>query len=246
MDSTLGRGHNALRGESGPDIGAPCSIAVLSTGNVIDPILRYGLKVVTRIQDRLWDFELAWRERPAGEPGEAQRIGLADARAVLRRFFGDPLAVVALRGVTARRVGPSTVSTWTDEEVLEHLVGQLVAGSLELVRTARPMPSFPPATSAPLPEEVESGASRRRQVERSRRSAPAAESVEHSIAFQVIDDDTEEPLSGVSLRLKLPDGSVATYTTNAQGRVHVADLDPGACDLEAVDGEDAVEVVGLA
>jgi hypothetical protein len=63
------------------------------------------------------------------------------------------------------------------------------------------------------------------------------------VTFKLILEDTGEPASGVDLRLKGPDGTVSTYTTDAAGTVHISDLPPGTCDLERVLDIDALEVV---
>jgi hypothetical protein len=66
------------------------------------------------------------------------------------------------------------------------------------------------------------------------------------VAFQVIDHDTDAPAAGVSVRLKLPDGTVATYTTDDDGLVHLPDLPDGTCDLEQVLDGEGIEIVDFA
>jgi len=74
----------------------------------------------------------------------------------------------------------------------------------------------------------------------------AEEPAEHWITFQLLDDETEDPVAGANMRVTLSDGSVGTYTTDANGVVHIANVPPGPCDLEQIDAEQYVEIVRFA
>lgn len=65
------------------------------------------------------------------------------------------------------------------------------------------------------------------------------------IGFRVIDEETGNPAANVRLRIRTPAGSVATYATDAAGRVHIADLPEGSCALEEMIDEEGIEVVGV-
>ena len=67
----------------------------------------------------------------------------------------------------------------------------------------------------------------------------------HWIAVRVVDDETGEPLSGVPLKIELPDGRVVTRKTGGDGTAHFSDLDDGTCSIVAMLDEDALEVVSV-
>jgi type VI secretion system secreted protein VgrG len=51
------------------------------------------------------------------------------------------------------------------------------------------------------------------------------------IAIKLVDSDGE-PVPGEPYKITLPDGSVATGSTNAQGEAKVTGFDPGQCKVE--------------
>ncbi|MCI5224500.1 MAG: hypothetical protein D3924_17980 [Candidatus Electrothrix sp. AR4] len=63
------------------------------------------------------------------------------------------------------------------------------------------------------------------------------------VAFKVLYDDTEEPIAGVQLKLRLPDGSIDKYTTDSTGRIYISGLPDGTCDVQEMLDNDALEVV---
>ena len=67
----------------------------------------------------------------------------------------------------------------------------------------------------------------------------------HWIAVRVVDDETDEPLSGVPLKIELPDGRAVTRRTGGDGTVHFSDLDDGSCSIVEMLDEDALEVVSV-
>lgn len=59
-----------------------------------------------------------------------------------------------------------------------------------------------------------------------------AQEKKHMVAFRVVDDKTDQPIAGVALKITLPDGSVETHTTDADGAVEIDDLEkPGQCSV---------------
>jgi hypothetical protein len=67
----------------------------------------------------------------------------------------------------------------------------------------------------------------------------------HWIAVRVVDDETGAPLSGVPLKIELPDGRVVTRKTGGDGAVHYSDLEDGTCAIVEMPDEDALEVVSV-
>ena len=193
----------------------------------------------SRLYGHFQDFEIReWHEMQPGDVAQPFS-DVFSALSFLRRFVHDPLAMAALRKVGGMSLWASSLFKYSDHEVLQQLAWQLVAGRLYLVPLDRPghgiyggggEPAVAP--EAPYDDSFEP-------------IAPPEEPVVSTpwITFQVVDDDTATPVAGVKLHLKLPDGTVNTYTTDADGTVHLPDLDPGACDLEHVLDTEAYEVV---
>lgn len=63
------------------------------------------------------------------------------------------------------------------------------------------------------------------------------------IEFRVVDDETDMPMSGIGLKIKLPTEEIKDYTTDANGIVRIDDLTPGTCDIVEITDPDAGEVV---
>jgi len=58
----------------------------------------------------------------------------------------------------------------------------------------------------------------------------------------LVDDESGEPMAGVTCQLKLPDGSSSKKTTDSQGRIHIDGVPGGTFDIEDI-SDDALEVV---
>lgn len=58
-----------------------------------------------------------------------------------------------------------------------------------------------------------------------------AEDLRSKFALQVVDDLTSEPRPGVKVTITVPGQEEQTYTTDAQGRIEIDDIDPGECDV---------------
>ena len=75
-----------------------------------------------------------------------------------------------------------------------------------------------------------------------------AEDPMHTFNIKVVDDETGNPVRGVALKIKLPDGQEATHTTDENGQVVIDDLDqPGdcevTCDIEGASNDDTADFV---
>lgn len=63
-------------------------------------------------------------------------------------------------------------------------------------------------------------------------SMGAAQPAKHKVAFRVVIDETDKPVAGVALKITLPDGTVETHTTNADGMIEIDDIErPGTCSV---------------
>jgi hypothetical protein len=67
----------------------------------------------------------------------------------------------------------------------------------------------------------------------------------HWVKFQVLDADTEKPLAGVQLKIKLPNGTEGQYSTDSNGMISFDPVDPGTCDIQKMIDTDALEVVSV-
>lgn len=193
-------------------------------------------------------FEIkTWREVQSGDVARTFP-DTSFALRFLRRFLHDSFAMASLRRVAARHLGGSSISSYSDQDVLRQLAPALVAGRLHFVPLDRPRlhsyargngsggvtPETPdevlPDDYGPVPP-----------------IAPPEGPVPPTywITFQVVDDDTEEPIAGVDLQLRLPGGAMGTYTTDAEGVVHLQGLEPGTADIQQVHDDEALEVVAL-
>ncbi len=161
----------------------------------------------------------------------------------LRRLTPDAGAMRRLRHLadfTGRRTG----GRLGDRELLESLAVDAYAQRLFVVVTPRTRVVFDPSGATvvddldPSPTE-EPAASEPAPVE-------PVDAVEHWIAFQLLDDETEAPVAGAQMRVTLGDGSERTYTTDAEGVIHIEGVPPGACDLDALEVQDFVEIVRFA
>ena len=82
------------------------------------------------------------------------------------------------------------------------------------------------------------------------RSCGGLEPTKTRVAFQVVDEDTGEPRSGIKLIIRLPDGGEELHTTDTDGTVEIDDLDePGECDvsceIKGATNEDTLDFVEL-
>ena len=66
------------------------------------------------------------------------------------------------------------------------------------------------------------------------------------VGFQVVDDETNQPVSGVALKVKLPNGELRDLTTDGSGKIDVRDIQPGSCTIEKMVDDRALEVVRVA
>jgi len=74
---------------------------------------------------------------------------------------------------------------------------------------------------------------------------PAVQVNTNWLKVQILDDETNQPLSNVSLNIKLPDGALKELKCDSEGIVELNDLTPGTFDIEQVIDTDALEIVSL-
>ena len=219
-----------------------------------------------RLYGHFWDFE--FRTGRGMQPGDVARpfSDVFSALSFLRGFIHDPFARASLREVATRSRWDAPLFACSDQEILRQLAWQLATGRLYLVpieRTTDYGPTgvpggrtTPGGSQADEPSTQPQGADKPStqpqgpgpsqgagQSEGPETPAAVDPATPHWIRFQIIDYDTETPVAGVDLHLKMPDGTVSTYTTDAQGLVHLIGVLAGTCDLEQMLNDEALEVI---
>ncbi len=171
--------------------------------------------------------------RRGSTPADADVVPLRDrssARRFLARFVANGSALRSLRRYYAVAQG-RPISDLSDEQVLDGLAWQIASGRIVVIEGKTFWPSGGSA-ERPEPEEPEL------------RGPPPADT-KHWIRFKVIDDDTNEPIAGVTLRVRTPRGIERDYQTRADGSIQVDEINMGTCDIIAMVDEDGLEVVSV-
>lgn len=157
---------------------------------------------------------------------------LHSARSFLDRFAREPGNLMILRDLLHQEFSQSCTGV-SDQQVLDRLAGLIAAGRLQLV----PLPTSP---VSPTSKDFARILGPMREPEK---PAKVIDSSAHWIHLLIVDDETGEPVSNVTVSIKLPTGEVKQFTTDGEGRIRVQGLPPGSWDLEQMEGEDAIDVV---
>jgi hypothetical protein len=176
----------------------------------------------------------------------------AAAVACLCRFMRDPYNMTLLRKVLYENSCGHGVHLLSDQEVISQVARKVVQGQLCIARTRATQ--YAGGSSAPSVKEVVQAEgkkwSKKEYVEsfvKENEIVPpaAAEPAQETnwIAFQVLYDDTDEPVAGVDLKIRLPDGSTDIRTTDGAGKIYISGLPDGTCDVQEMLDNDALEVV---
>ncbi|MBP1597387.1 MAG: hypothetical protein H6Q05_2764 [Acidobacteria bacterium] len=142
----------------------------------------------------------------------------------LRTLAGNPTHMEALRGLVSEV--SMDVHRMDAEGILGRAAELLVSGRIRILRSHQ----FSGGTAA------EALAAQKSEAE-AKAPAPAAPPKKHWIEFKVVDDLTGEPVQGLELTIKLPDGGVEKRTTDAGGFVEVVDILKGDCEISVDPGD---------
>ena len=63
------------------------------------------------------------------------------------------------------------------------------------------------------------------------------------IEFELLDDNTDEPIASVPFSIKLPNGNTVTKSTDATGVIRIDDVPPGVCDIKKIADDRGLEVI---
>ncbi len=150
------------------------------------------------------------------------------ARRLVGKLGQAQVAMATLRRVAAETPGAVPVGA-TDDEVLDWLAVRLVRQELYLVdlgqRRALPSPAGEDEDDAPKTDPT-----------------PPPIKKTHWVKFKLQDDVTGEPVPNVTLKIKLPNNSVVSRTTDANGMIAIENLGGGSCSVEGMTDNEALAV----
>ncbi len=165
------------------------------------------------------------------------------AKRFLRGFLRSPSGLTHLRNHLLRRGLVVNLSRLDDQEMIREFARHLVSGRIRVVRVDRghhPMSSGVSEGAAAQPEEKTA------EERPPRRPVVFPESRPRNwVKLRIVDDETDEPIPGVVLRVRLPSGETGKPRTDRRGTIYLDDLDPGTLDILEILDDDALEVVGI-
>ncbi len=191
------------------------------------------------VHNGAWDWTI---RDAADDPETGETADLMDfsaggsALAFLQAVAADHANATTLRDLALERYRGSDISNLTDRRLLELVADELETGRLQIIERYRLLHI---GGRAQAPAGGQGG------------DAPFAPPVEPEkpektwITFEVKDDDTGQPVAGVTLAIKLPDGSVKKMATDGSGKIEIKDIDPGSCDIESMTDAYALEVLSI-
>ncbi len=155
-----------------------------------------------------------------GEPSPGQRRVADDgeARSLLSPCEYEPAAMRRIRRLL-RDVEPCADDQISDGQVLTS-VARWVGGGRVSMWVSQPPERYMQMTTAPDFDVVEP-LLLEPEPELSR------------VAFQVLEQDSGEPIEGIELSITLPDGSVKKSKTDADGLIDIRDIPVGLCDVRS-------------
>jgi hypothetical protein len=157
------------------------------------------------------------------------------ALSFLQDLRDDPFSMAVLRELVAEKYGSSDLSNRNDHRLLELVAWELETGRLRVAGVFRPL-TIGGKAHAPAEGEAEEPA-----------PEPAAPATGEKtwIKFEILDDETGQPIQGVTLAVKLPDGTIKNSKTDGSGMIEIRDIDPGSCSIESMTDSDALEVLSI-
>ncbi|MFC1716730.1 SpaA isopeptide-forming pilin-related protein [Candidatus Poribacteria bacterium] len=161
----------------------------------------------------------------------------------LREFMHDPLNMATLRYALSELLPFMDIIRLKDDEVIQQFAWQVTRRYFDLVLRVQGIPRLVgPGESS---DESEPDSEAAAGADETAEEAPPAAVEEETdwIEFRVVNDETDVPISGVGLKIRLTTGETRDYTTDANGLVHIDDLPSGTCDIVEITDPDASEVV---
>jgi len=142
----------------------------------------------------------------------------------------DPLLMRQLRR-TLMEGSLISVGSMNDTQLLDALEQGIEAGRIDAELFTELLRSVPePSGGGSVPVAARDSAEEQ-EDEGPQDEVPVAQISEAWIGFRVVHDMTDIPIPGVSLSVKLTDGSQKEYRTADNGEVFINAIDPGTCDV---------------
>jgi hypothetical protein len=164
----------------------------------------------------------------------------------LRRIADDILVRQELRRLAYLEGEGRPTTTLSDTRLNALLTGWVANGRLDIAALGPAPLAVSAADGTAAEQEAEPEAATSTEASG---APPAAEQPTETptrwIRFRVIDDETQAPVPGARFRIKAPGRGVREYVTDAEGVVYIDALPDGSCDIEAMDDDQALEVVNV-
>ena len=157
------------------------------------------------------------------------------ALSFLQELWDDPFSMAVLRSLAEERYRASDISNLNDHRLLHLVASELESGRLRVAGVFRPL-TIGGKAHAPAEDEAEEPA-----------PEPTAPAIDEKtwVKFEVLDDETGQPVQGVTLAVKLPDGTTKKSKTDGSGMIEFRDILPGTCSIESMTDSDALEVLSI-
>ena len=167
------------------------------------------------------------------------------ARGLFSEVLRDPLQMINLRILLSREGLAGDISRLPDQDLITEVSRKVTAG---YIRVAGPnINTRSIGSGSSQADRQRGGEDTRERTSRRAQAFPQPGSGEepgHWIGLRVVDDETGEPISGVSLKIRLSSGKTRKPSTDDQGSIELQDIPPGTVDIEMPDRE-GWEVVGI-
>lgn len=150
--------------------------------------------------------------------------------------------VLALRESFFRFASPFDLTRFPDEDVILLLADRLVSGRFEWGPGEAPRVPFGEAAASAEPTVAEE---EEEAPPESEAPPPPVEEETAWIKFKVIDEDSGEPVKGVTLHVKTPDGKIKQVRTGPDGMAEISGIQPGSCSIERIVDADALEITAV-
>jgi hypothetical protein len=170
----------------------------------------------------------------------AEFLDVHDAFHFLARLTEDSFNEMAMRRWAEEHsliIDPSE-NDW--REILLQLAGLIISGRIRVLREGDWWHSDVFGRSA-----VEATEQEEEEEEEEEEETPADEDELTWIKFEIVDDETGDPVKGVTLKLKLPDGREVNAKSDGSGMIEVKDIPSGTVDILRMIDSDTLEVVSV-
>lgn len=180
------------------------------------PVFRAGRH---RLRDGARSYAVVPLHEPLPEKHElVPRADPMQLETWLRRLAQDPLNQQVLRELSGGAFRAPAHGLLAASEAVRQVALQLGEGRLRLAEALPlPLPRLP-----------------RTRVGEDPMPPPPSQEERHMISLQIVDDVTDEPISGVKLRIKLPNGSTQPATSDGSGTVRVSNVPSGNVEVRSV------------